>query len=177
MLKEGRFIYRTSRKGVSFGETAIEVRRVGEQYRITMSAPEIAQSWSAHIQQSFAPLSAELSMKGKKGPYAMKLRYAGSKVTGEEREGDVRRPVNAVAEGVVLDQRVDWAAMMAVRAPAEGSFVLRVFDPSTGSSEMLGRIGSAEGGQLRLDYTICKREHVEAYTVHATRDTQRYMLR
>ena len=142
-----------------------------------MSAPEIAQSWSATLQESFAPLSAELSMKGKKGAYAMKLQYAGPEVTGEEREGDVTRPVKALVEGVVVDQRVDWAAMMAIKAPAEGSLVLRVFDPSSGSSEMLGKIGGSNGQQLRLDYTICKREHVEAYTVYATSETPRYMLR
>ena len=52
-------------------------------------------------------------------------------------------------------------------------------------SEMLGKIGGTQSmrgawGDLeavRLDYTICKRDHVEEYTVYATRETPRYMLR
>jgi hypothetical protein len=184
-LKEGRFIYRTTLKGESLGETAIEIRRAGEAFVISMSAPDIKQSWKAEVRKSFAPVSASLAMNGKNGPYEMNLRYAGSKVTGEEREGGVTRPVNAVVKGVVIDQRVDWASMMAATAAAQGSLAVHVFDPSTGSSDMLGHIGDAQplsgawgdATALRLDYTICKREHLEAYTVYATRDVPRYMLR
>jgi hypothetical protein len=185
LLREGRFIYHTTLKGESLGETAIEVRRDGARFVITMSAPKIAQSWKATVEQSFTPLSASLQMKGKKGSYAMDLRYAGGKITGEEREGGVTRLVNASADGVVIDQRVDWAAVMASNAPAASSIVLRVFDPSSGSSEMLGKIGGTRSmhgawgdlDAIRLDYTICKRDHVEEYTVYATRETPRYMLR
>lgn len=185
LLKEGRFIYRTTLKGESLGETAIEVRRDGARFVISMSAPEVAQAWKATVERSFAPLSASLQMKGRKGAYAMELKYAGAKITGEEREAGVTRPVNASAQGVLIDQRVDWAAVMASNAPAQTSIALRVFDPSTGSSEMLGKIGGTQAmrgawGELeaiRLDYTICKRDHLEEYTVYATRGTPRYMLR
>ena len=185
LLKEGRFIYHTTLKGESLGETAIEIRRAGAHVVISMSAPKISQAWKASVASSFAPLSASLEMRGRKGPYSMELKYAGSSVTGEEREDGVTRSVNASVEGVVLDQRVDWAAMMASTAPANGSIVVRVFDPSTGLSQMLGRIGGTqpirgswgEAAALRLDYTICKRDHLEEYTVYATRETPRYMLR
>ena len=89
--------------------------------------------------------------------------------------------MNATAEGVVIDQRVDWASMMAAHAPAQGSIAMRVFDPSTGLSDMLGHFGDMQPMNgtpaLRLDYTICKRKHLEAYTVYATRETPRHMLR
>jgi hypothetical protein len=50
---------------------------------------------------------------------------------------------------------------------------------------MLGRIGTTQqisgawgdALALRLDYSICKRERLEQYTVYATRETPRYMLR
>ena len=185
LLKEGRFIYHTTLKGESLGETAIEVRRAGAQFVITMSAPKIAQAWKATVAPSFAPLSASLQMRGRKGPYAMELKYMGRSITGEEREGGVTRPVSASMEGVVIDQRVDWAAMMASKAPTDSSIAVRVFDPSTGLSQMLGKIGGTQSmrgawgevAALRLDYTICKREHLEEYTVYATRETPRYMLR
>jgi hypothetical protein len=175
LLKEGRFTYRTTLKGEPLGETILEIRHVGAHFVISMSAPEIAQSWKATVERSFAPLSASLAMRGKNGAYVMELRYAGTKITGEEREGLVTRPVNAQAEGVLIDQRVDWASMMASNAPAGKTITMRVFDPSTGLSEMIGHIGGSE--QLRLDYTICKRAHLEEYTVFATRETPRYMLR
>jgi hypothetical protein len=185
LLKEGRFTYRTTLKGKLLGETLLEVRRIGTSYRISMSAPEIAQSWQATVEKSFAPLTASLSMQGKKGAYTMNLSYAGAKITGEEREAGVTRPVNARAEGVTIDQRVDWASMIAVKSPERGALALKVFDPGSGSSEMLGRIGEAQplsgawgdATALRLDYTICKREHLEQYTVYATQEAPRYMLR
>jgi len=185
LLKEGRFIYQTTLKGESLGETAIEVRRAGAHFVISMSAPKIAQAWKATVASSFVPLSASLEMRGRKGPYAMDLKYAESSVTGEEREGGVTRSVNASVKGVVIDQRVDWAAMMASKAPADSSIAMRVFDPSTGLSGMLGRIGETRSMRgawgeipaLRLDYTICKRDHLEEYTVYASRETPRYMLR
>jgi hypothetical protein len=184
-LKEGRFVYHTTLKGESLGETVLEIRRAGSNYVISMSAPAIAQSWKATVARSFAPLSASLEMRGKKGPYSMALEYDGAKISGEEREGGVTRPVGAVAKGVVLDQRVDWAAIMAANAPATSSIALHVFDPSTGSSSMLGKIGGTqamrgawgEAPAIRLDYTICKRDHLEEYTVYATFETPRYMLR
>ena len=185
LLKEGRFIYRTTLGGEPLGEMALEIRRAGSHYRITMSAPEIAQSWEAVVDRAFAPRSARLGMRTRSGPYEMKLQYANGAVNGEERRGDSIAPVKATLEGLVLDQRVDWAAVMALKSPPQGSFELQVFDPSTGSSRMLGRIGGGqplsgawgEAPALRLDYSIYKVDHVEEYTVYATRDTPRYMLR
>jgi hypothetical protein len=185
LLKEGRFIYRTTLKGKSLGETAIEIRRAGSQFIVSMSAPKISQAWKATVERSFAPLSASLEMLGRKGPYVMELKYVGSRVTGEVSEGGFTLAVNESVEGLVIDQRVDWAAMMASKAPAESSIVMQVFDASTGLSQMLGRLGGTqpirgywgEAAALRLDYTICKRDHLEEYTVYATRETPRYMLR
>jgi hypothetical protein len=184
-LKEGRFTYRTTLKGRPLGETVIEIRHVGAQFLISMNAPEIEQGWRAKVEKSFAPVSASLSMRGKKGPYAMTLQYVGRNITGEEREAGVTRAVNVTAKGLVIDQRVDWASMMAATGPSGRSIAMRVFDPSTGLSDMRGKIGGLQPmsgawgdvSALRLDYTICKREHVEKYTVYATNETPRFMLR
>jgi hypothetical protein len=178
LLKEGRFTYRTTSKGEFVGETVLEIRRAGDNWRITMNAPKIAQSWQAVVDRSFAPRSAHLAMRTRTGPYEMSLQYAGNEVTGEERRADGLKPVRATLSGVVLDQRVDWAAMMALKtAPkAAASWAMFVFDPSTGASQMLGE-GGGDAKTLQLRYRICKRDHVESYTVHANRDTPRYMLR
>lgn len=185
LLKEGRFTYHTTLRGESLGDTVIEVRRDGPNYRITMNAPKIAQSWNASVRRDFAPLSAQLKMRAHGAPYEMSLVYDGSKVTGVEKLAAGAKPVNATVTGVVVDQRVDWASMMAVKAPPGSSLAVGVYDPSTGSSPMLGKLGPTqplEGAwgktsAVRLDYSLCKREHVENYTVLATAATPRYMLR
>lgn len=185
-LREGRYVYRTTLRGESLGETTLEIRRAGPNYRITMSAPDIEQSWEATVDGSFAPLSAHLRMKTRKGPYEMSLQYAVDTVRGEQRTSDGVAPVDAKLGGrVVLDQRVDWAAVMALQAPAGSSVSMLVYDPSTGLSPMLGETSGArqmsgafgEASAVRLDYRICKQDHVEQYTVYATAETPRYMLR
>lgn len=188
-LKEGRFVYRTTLKGEFIGETVLEIRRVDATWHITMDAPKIEQSWEATVDRSFSPLSAHLKMKKRNGPYEMTLVYAGGEVRGEERDADGVSPVAAKLSGVVLDQRVDWAAVMALAPPATSSrgssAEMSVFDPSTGLSRMLGEVGDArilsglfgEAMSVALSYRICKRDHVENYVVHATRRTPRYMLR
>lgn len=184
-LKEGRFTYHTTLKGESLGDTVIEVRRVESAYRITMSAPEIAQSWEASFRRSFEPLSAHLKMRPRGLPYEMTLTYDGEKITGEERKPDTVTAVSAPAKGIVIDQRVDWASIMAVNAPAGSSFAVSVFDPSTGLSPMVGAVGARQSmtgawgttTAVRLDYSICKREHIENYTVYASMTIPRMMLR
>jgi hypothetical protein len=176
LLKEGRFVYHTTREGKSLGEMVIEVRRAGDAYRITMNAPQIAQSWQASVRRSFEPLSAQLKMQARGMPYSMTLTYDGTAIKGEERKGEIVTPVSGNASGVVIDQRVDWASMMALKASAGGAITVSVFDPSTGFSALLGKVSEA-GAELRIDYSICKREHLENYTVYATRATPRYMLR
>src|SRR5690348_2140109 len=83
LLKEGRFVYRTTLKGEFLGETVLEIRRAGPAWRITMNAPEIEQSWEATVDRSFSPLQAHLQMKKRSGPYRMSLRYSRDAVRGE----------------------------------------------------------------------------------------------
>lgn len=184
-LKEGRFTYRTTLRGEPLGDTVIEIRRVDPTVRITMNAPKIGQSWEASVRRSFEPLSAHLRMQSRGTPYEMTLAYDGDKISGEERKGDTATSVSATAAGVVIDQRVDWASIMALTATSGSSIAVRVFDPSTGFSAMLGLVGETHSmtgawgttDAVRLDYRICKRERVENYTVFATATPPRVMLR
>lgn len=185
LLREGRFTYHTTLKGESLGDTVIEIRRTGSTYRITMSAPRIAQSWEAVVRRSFAPVSAHLKMQSRGVPYEMNLIYDRTRVTGDERNGETTTPVRAAARGIVIDQRVDWASIMALEPASGPSLLVRVFDPSTGLSPMLGKVGTSRSmtgawgtaSAVRLDYSICKREHIENYSVFATEATPRMMLR
>ena len=185
LLREGRFTYHTTLKGESLGDTVIEIRRAGANYRITMSAPKIAQSWEAVVRRSFAPVSVHLKMSSRGAPYEMSLTYEGEVISGEERKGESTAPVRASARGIVIDQRVDWASIMALQPGSGSSLAVSVFDPSTGFSPMRGKIGTTPSmtgawgtaSAVRLDYRICKREHVESYPVFATQATPRMMLR
>jgi len=85
----------------------------------------------------------------------------------------------------VVDQRVDWAAMMAAEFSKGGTVEFYVFDPSSALSRLNGT--SAETLPLRsvlgvvptvrLDYTIHKNSHEESYAVFATKEQPRVMLR
>lgn len=84
-----------------------------------------------------------------------------------------------------IDQRIDWASLMASNLSAGESTNYRVFDLSTGSSEL---VAVASAGPLlqgpegprptaKLDYTICKMGNPETYTMYATTELPRSMLR
>jgi hypothetical protein len=185
LLREGRFVYRTTHEGKLLGDMTLEIRRIGANTRITMSAPGIAQAWQAVVTSTFAPLSAELAMGKPDARYTMRLLYDGATVSGEENKGGVITSVRDTLNGVVLDQRVDWAAIMALREPRRGAVAMSVFDPATKLSPMHGRIRGSQvmrgawgrASTVRLDYAICKRDRVENYTVYASKEYPRYMLR
>lgn len=182
-LKEGRFTHRLTVSGKPLGDMVIEIRRDGDRYRITMKAA--TQHWESTLSPTFAPESAKLFIDRKAGPYEMSLRYAGGEVTGEERNGASTRAVKAPVAGIVVDQRVDWAAIMATTAKADETIVLQVYDPGTALSRMVGTIGRTErmtvpwgdADVTRLDYSICKQGGVEQYTVYASKAAPHFMIR
>ena len=185
-LREGRFTYQLSIKGKPLGNAVIEIRRQPSgDYRISFDSNDIDQRWSSQMTRAFLPLAAELQMPGKTEPYRMSIRYAGAEVSGTESRGASARQVAAKLEGQVVDQRVDWAAMMAAQFPEGGRIEFRVFDPSTSMSPLLGSTASAEpiasvlgtSDVIRLDYTIRKADHTESYSVFATREIPRVMIR
>lgn len=185
-LREGRFTYQLSIKGKPLGNAVIEIRRQPSgEFRISFDSNDIDQRWSSQMTRAFLPLAAELQMPGKTVPYRMSIRYTGAEVSGTETRGSSARQVTATLEGQVVDQRVDWAAMMAAEFPEDGKIEFRVYDPSTASSSLLGSTASAEpiasvigmSDVIRLDYTIRKAGHAESYSVFATREFPRVMIR
>lgn len=185
-LREGRFTYQVSIKGKPLGSAVIEIRQqpTGD-YRISFDSIDVDQRWSSQMTRAFLPLAAELQMPGKAVPYRMSIRYSAAEVTGSETKGNSAHPVTAKLEGQVIDQRVDWAAMMAADFPEDGKIEFLVYDPSTASSPLLGTVTPAEpiasvlgtSDVVRLDYTIRKADHTESYSVFATREIPRVMLR
>lgn len=185
-LREGRFTYQISSEGQPLGKAVIEIRRQPSgDFRISLDSVDIDQHWSSQLTRGFVPLAAGLHMPDDVAPYRMDIRYSDNEVTGTEMRGGSVHPVSAVLQGQVIDQRVDWAAMMAAEFPVDGKIEFLVYDPATGSSPLSGtRTASAPiTGVLgtseitRLDYTIRKQVHPESYSVFATRESPRVMVR
>jgi hypothetical protein len=185
-LREGRFTYELRSDGELLGTSVIEIRRrTPDEYLIRMDAPAVKQHWSASVGRRFNPFTASLEMTGGKSPYRMSLSYSANEVSGTELKAGATHPVAAVIKRQVVDQRVDWAAVMAAQFPGGNNIEFDVYDPGTGFSMLVGtkmpakRIAGVLGKQpaIRLDYTIHKADHTESYSVYATKSEPRVMLR
>lgn len=185
-LRQGKFTYQISLKGEILGIAIIEIRSTSKsEYRITFESMDIEQSWSSSLGRHFNPLVAKLDMPGGESPYSMSLRYSRNGVSGTESANGSIKPIVAAFSQQVVDQRVDWAAMMAAEIPNEKAIEFSVYDPSTGLSRLVGSSAESKplGGVLgtlptiRLDFTIHKDGHLESYSVYATKNRPRIMLR
>ncbi|HEU5398977.1 MAG TPA: hypothetical protein VFV77_06830, partial [Gammaproteobacteria bacterium] len=163
-------------------------------YRFTADFPAFEQSWETIATHGMAPVATTLKMRTHEGRrYVMTLKYAGEKVSGEavtSPSADERLPGQdqAVAGEIApdtVDQRIDWATVMAAdRKPGE-SFEFEVYDVKTGSSRVhcevsdAGMMQSPEGQvrAIRLAYTVYKASGTEVYTVYTSAAFPRMMLR
>lgn len=185
-LRQGKFTYQLSLQGKPIGVAMIEIRATQRgNYQITFGSKDVEQSWTSTLDRRFSPIEAKLEMLSGRGAYSMSVSYTANKATGTERVDGSVRTFSTMLEGQVVDQRVDWAAMMAATFPSVGQIEFLVFDPSTSTSRLVGRrseSGPVDGTfrtlpAVRLDYTIHKGPHAECYTVFATRDRPCMMLR
>lgn len=185
-LRQGRFTYRISADGEALGVAIIEVRATQDgRYSIVLDGGDIGQHWRAEFSRDFTPQSATLEMSDASAPYSMQIQYAAHGASGTQSRAGKRESFMAKFEGQVIDQRVDWAAMMAATIPAGGEIEFQVFDPDTHLSRLTGsRVATAPVTSvlgsvpaIRLDYTIYKGEHIETYSVYATRQRPHLMLR
>ena len=184
-LRQGQFTYQLSVKGKLIGTTVIEIRQhTPAEFHIRFDSKDVQQSWSSTFTKGFEPIAAELHMPGRKEPYHMTLRYSASAVSGEETRGTQTAPVSAAISRQVIDQRVDWAAMMATEFTGNAAS-FDVYDPGTGLSRLTATKLPAKamdgvlGRQRAIDlhYTIQKKDHAESYVVYATASAPRVMLR
>lgn len=190
-LRQGRFTYDLAVDGKPAGQFVLTIRRQPDgDWRFTGDAIGFDQHWEAVTTGRFAPVSALLTLKRRGKPYRMELSYAGGAVSAVETAGDPARPedvrrTSAPTQPPTVDQRIDWASMMASDLVPGAGGAWHVYDAMTASSrlfatatagpEMTGPLGRHE--VVRLDYRICKGGEPEPYTVYATRETPRMMLR
>jgi hypothetical protein len=192
-LQTGSFSFRTLVDSKEVGRSRIEIRRSSDSGNYIFSnlvVGSFSQSWEVVASPTFAPVSAKLSFgQGSAARTAFELSYQGNRVTGfviPQKEPSKRREVDEAIADDTVDQRIDWAAVMALREYIEGQeFRFHVYDPGTGNSLVSVRIGKSETTAVpagsfetrRVSYRIDKRNGVETYEVFVTKQAPRFLVK
>jgi hypothetical protein len=193
-LQTGSFRYKTLVDGKAAGEGEIRIRKSesGDFVFTTVVEGAFSQSWEAVASRAFEPISAKLTMgQGKDARIVFDLSYHGARVTGFATSGKGQEPRarRTIDEGVTadtVDQRIDWAAVMAAEEYVpDGEFQFHVYDPGTGQSRVTARVlgpetttvpaGSFE--TVRVVYRIEKNRGTETYEVLVKRDLPRMLVK
>ncbi|HTD75876.1 MAG TPA: hypothetical protein VK652_20275 [Steroidobacteraceae bacterium] len=193
-LQTGEFVYRDSSKGKVLGESSIGIRMDQQDSTYRFSAQTIGyadQHWESVATPTLSPVSARLTFgKGPDRPTAFDLHYAQGKVTGfalsrHSSEPRTQLPVNASIDSNTVDQRIDWATVMAFDLRKGSRFSFNVYDAATGSSEVHAQVSP----RRRIDvpagtfpvfavtYTVKKSTGAERYIVYVTEKLPRFMVR
>jgi hypothetical protein len=192
-LRTGSYSFRTLVDGKEVGRSRIQIRRSADSRNYVFSnlvLGSFSQSWEAVASPTFAPLSARLSFgQGSAARTAFDLSYQGNRVTGfiaSRKEPFKRREVDEAIADDTVDQRIDWAAVMAFKEYIEGhEFKFHVYDAGTGNSLVNVRIGKNEttvvpAGSfetVRISYQIDKRSGAETYEVFVTKQAPRFLVK
>jgi hypothetical protein len=191
----GAFRYRTSLGGQAVGESQIQIRKVAGSSNFAFSnlvAGAFSQSWEAITSRAFAPISARLRTgQGSSAHSVFELTYLGNRVTGFAFSGKgqpspTRRNVDETVAADTVDQRIDWAAVMARKDyDADGRFTFHVYDPSAGNSRVLAEVRGLETTTVpagsfktvRVVYRIEKNRGTEIYEVLIQKESPRALVK
>jgi hypothetical protein len=195
-LRPGRFEYRIMQKGKQIATFAITIERLADG-NLRFAAKGFNQQWESIATSSFLPISAALTIDRpeKKKTYSMNLNYNGNRVTGsagttdesmlDETKRAAMKPVSAEVPPGTVDQRIDWAAMLASRLEIGRKLNFTVYDSATGVSKVAGEISKTERTHvpagtfdtIRAVYRIEKSKGPETYEILASKETPRFMVR
>jgi hypothetical protein len=117
------------------------------------------------------------------------LEYTSGHVAGyriDRRHGTEKRPVDALLPADIVDQRIDWARVLATDLAPGSHFEFQVYDPALGISQALADVAAATSTlhlpagdfeALQITYVIRKATGTEQYRVYTTRKEPRILLR
>ena len=192
-LRTGSYSFRTLVEAKEVGRSRIQISKLADSGNYVFSNVVIgsfSQSWEAVASPTFTPVSAKLSFGQRSAARtAFDLSYQGNRVTGfitSQKEPFKRREVDEAIADDTVDQRIDWAAVMAFKEYVEGrEFKFHVYDAGTGNSLVSVRIGKSEkivvpAGSfetVRISYRIDKRSGAETYEVFVTKQAPRFMVK
>ena len=185
-LKTGRFLYRTIIHGKDAGNSEISIHKSQDSGNF-MYANRVngtfSQQWEAIATPTFTPISARLTFgEGEKLRKEFELKYQDWRVTGWS-SGKANIDIQVSPDTV--DQRIDWAAVMAQDLVPGREFEFHVFDPGTGVSRVTGHIAGSETVSVpagtfeavRIVYRIEKARGTEVYQILTNRDGPRMALK
>lgn len=191
-LMPGDFEYVDTRNGEQVGGARIHITHSSDgTYEFTNEVTgEADQAWTARCARNFAPQMAQLSFGTPDGRKPIfELTYTPGRVNGflmQRRGGErVRVEINAAVSSSVVDQRIDWAAVMAASTRVGQRFSFEVYDPGIGTSLATATVQAGPQLPLRgspvptlkIIYRIDKSGGAETYIVYASRKLPRIMLR
>ena len=195
-LRTGRFDYRIMQGGKQIATFTITISKQPDgSFRFV--AKGFNQEWESLANRSFEPISAKLRIDRpeRKQSYSMHLTYDGIRVHGsagttsddmtDEAKRPEMKPVEADVPAGTIDQRIDWAAMLATRLEIGQQLNFTVYDPGTGVSQVAGEVTKAEQIRvpagtyetIRAVYRIKKSSGTESYVVLASKETPRFLVR
>lgn len=190
-LRTGAFRYdvRAGDTVVASGRLEIPAPSAGRVAFAGTFTAVACQRWESTTTRAFAPVAALLRFcKDGTDRRIFALAYAGGRVTGVAASGPptapVDRPVDAAVPDDTVDQRIDWAAVMALDLAPGRTFAFHVYDPGTGVTPLVGRVDGRETvtaagttyEAYRLVYEMRKAAGVEPYTSRVTVATPRVLL-
>ncbi len=192
-LRTGLFRYRTMLRGKDAGTSSISITRVDSgAYRFRNEVTgQFRQTWEAVASSRFEPRSATLGLgEDDDRSRTMSLLYRGGNVTGTATRTDPGKgarttSVSASVPEDVVDQRIDWAAVMSTSLSPGQTIAFSVYDPWIGVSRVSGRVGDREtitvpAGTFetqRVTYVIEKSTGTEKYELWVSKETPRFLVR
>ena len=199
-VRTGKFTYRDLHQGKEVGRGTITIRGLAgsEDYAFTADikfATEFggfsSQLWEAVTTLRFEPVSAKLAfVRGAEVSPVLELAYCSGRVSGyvvDRQAGafGAKRMVDAALPANTVDQRIDWAAILATRLEPGQRFEFNVYDPTTGVGTVTGQVGQVEKIKVpagsyrvyRIIYQMEKAGKSEHYEMFASLDSPHVMIR
>jgi hypothetical protein len=201
-LKTGLFIYqdRNHDGGSVVGSSRILIRRVGNEsdYEFSNLATFASgflgyhsQRWTAVASTRFRPRSAVLSfLHGNDVAPIFDITYRAGRATGfvvprSSNAAPKKSYVNDSMPADTVDQRIDWATVIANDLEVGRHFEFDVYDPKSGVGHVQADVGALSDVHVPagdfvsyvIDYRIHKANGVEHFRVFASKETPRFMLR
>jgi hypothetical protein len=193
-LQTGQFDYRDTSDGKPLGMSRIVIEKAGGGKEYDFSAETLGygdQQWESIATPSFVPISARLSYgkAGHRSP-SFDLRYTAGKVSGfavnhARSENAMSHSVDAPISLDTVDQRIDWATVLASDLKPGVHFRFSVYDPAIGVSPVFAQVGPIEEVRVpagvfrafRIGYRVEKATGTERYIVFASEQRPRVMVR
>jgi hypothetical protein len=201
-LKTGLFIYqdRNHDDGSVVGHSRILIKRLGNENNYEFSNLATfasafqgfhSQRWTSVASMQFQPQSAVLAfLNGNEVSPVFDITYRAGRATGfvvarSSNEAAKKSYVDDPIPADTVDQRIDWATVIANDLEVGRHFEFNVYDPKSGVSHVQADVGTLSNVHVpagdfaayAIDYRIHKANGIEHFRVFASKESPRFMVR